>query len=600
VDRAEAMTKTTKLELTWVGKENHPRLEPRILLEDATKSYHAKARVTENDIFENRLISGDNLLALKSLEQKFAGEIKCVYIDPPFNTQQALEHYDDGIEHSIWLSLMRDRLELLRNLLAEDGTLFVHIDDNELGYLIVLLDEIFGRANRLYVVTFRQASPTGHKAINPGCVSTSNFILIYAKKKDCWVPNRIFTARERDPRYTQFIPNPNDDYRQWQIATLMKGFANHHGVSEKIARSMVKDDSTVLDTFVTENAKQVIQLARPDYENVGAATRTLIDESGKQPEKIFRLERDGYSDIYLIGGKRILFYSDKLKVIDGKYVTGEPLTTIWDDVLSNNLHNEGGVAFPKGKKPEALIKRVLELSTQKGDWVLDSFAGSGTTGAVAQKMHRKWIMVELGEQCDTHIVPRLKRVIDGEDASGITGAVQWKGGGGFRYHRLASSLLEKDKFGNWIISRQYNATMLAEAMCKFEGFKYAPSDTEYWMHGSSTERDFIYVTTQTLSRDQLQKLSDDVGENRSLLVCCSAFRVKDVSQFPNLTIKKIPKIVLNRCEWGRDDYSLEIKNLPEAPPPPQPAPVAPTNGRRKTTNGSMNLFETAAEGSRNR
>jgi adenine-specific DNA-methyltransferase len=228
----EAMSKTTKLELTWVGKENRPRLEPRILLEDATKSYHAKARVSEHDIFENQLISGDNLLALRSLEQKFSGKIKCIYIDPPFNTQQALENYDDGLEHSIWLGLMRDRLELLRRLLSDDGTLFVHIDDNELGYLIVLLDELFGRDNRLYVVTFRQASPTGHKAINPGCVSTSNFILIYAKKKDCWIPNRIFTARERDPRYTQFIPNLDDDFQHWKITTLMKGFADHHGVSE--------------------------------------------------------------------------------------------------------------------------------------------------------------------------------------------------------------------------------------------------------------------------------------------------------------------------------------------------------------------------------
>jgi adenine-specific DNA-methyltransferase len=142
--------------------------------------------------------------------------------------------------------------------------------------------------------------------------------------------------------------------------------------------------------------------------------------------------------------------------------------------------------------------------------------------------------------------------------------------------------------------------MLAEAMCKFEGFTYAPSEMEFWKHGHSTEQDFIYVTTQTLTREQLQKLGDDVGENRSLLVCCSAFRVKDVSQFPNLTIKKIPKMVLNRCEWGRDDYSLEIKNLPEAPALLEPTPVAPTNGRRKTTNDSMNLFEAVGEESHTR
>jgi adenine-specific DNA-methyltransferase len=585
------MSKTSKLELTWIGKEYRPRLEPRILLEGSGKSYHAKTRVTDHDIFDNRLIFGDNLLALKALEQEFTGKIKCIYIDPPFNTQQALEHYDDGLEHSIWLTLMRDRLELLRGLLCDEGTLFVHIDDNELGYLIVLLDEVFGRGNRVYSVTFRQASPTGHKSINPGCVNTSNFILIYAKKKESWVPNRVFTARERDPRYTQFIPNVDAAHKDWQIVTLMDGFATRHGVTDKAARKMVKDDPSLLDSFVTENAKQVIQLARPDYDNVGAATKELIDKSSENPREIYHLVRDGYPDIYLIGGKRILFYADKLKLIDDKYVTGEPLTTIWDDVLSNNIHNEGGVAFPKGKKPEALIKRVLELTTTKGDWVLDSFSGSGTTGAVAQKMYRRWIMVELGEHCHTHIIPRMKRVIDGDDLSGVTEATGWKGGGGFRYYQLAPSLLEKDRFGNLVINKQFNAAMLTEAMCKLEGFKYEPSENEYWMHGHSTERDFIYVTTQTMTRDQLQKLSDEVGDTRSLLVCCSAFRVRDLTQFPNLTVKKIPKMVLNRCEWGRDDYSLEIRDLP-SPPPELSAKTEDRHNRRKRNgnNGSMDLF----------
>ncbi len=177
------MNKKQKLELTWIGKENRPRLEPRILIEDPEKSYHAPHRVSENDIFDNKLIFGDNLLALKALEQEYAGTVKCVYIDPPFNTQQAFEHYDDGIEHSTWLSLMRDRLDIIQRLMSPDGTLFMHIDDNELGYLIVLLDEIFGRSNRISVVTFKQGAATGYKAINPGVVSTSNFIVIYAKDK---------------------------------------------------------------------------------------------------------------------------------------------------------------------------------------------------------------------------------------------------------------------------------------------------------------------------------------------------------------------------------------------------------------------------------
>lgn len=218
-------------------------------------------------------------------------------------------------------------------------------------------------------------------------------------------------------------------------------------------------------------------------------------------------------------------------------------------------------------KPERLLQRILTLATDPGDLVLDSFAGSGTTGAVAHKMGRRWIMVELGEHCHTHIIPRLKKVIDNEDPGGITKAVDWKGGGGFRYYRLAPSLLEKDRWGNYVINKEYNAAMLTEAVCKLEGFTYAPSETAYWRHGHSTERDFIYVTTANLSHDQLQQLSDEVGAERSLLVVCAAFRGhKD--GYPNLTIKKIPNAVLSRCEWGHDDYSLKVENLPKAPPKP--------------------------------
>ncbi len=561
------MSKKQRLELTWIGKENRPRLEPRILLEDQEHSYHAPHRVTDNDLFDNRLIHGDNLLALKALEQDFSGLIKCIYIDPPFNTQQAFDHYDDSVEHSLWLGLMRDRLVLLRKLLSNSGTIYVHIDDNELGYLIVLLDEIFGRDNRVNIITFKQGSATGHKAINPGCVNTTNYLLSYAKNKTVWTSARLFTARERDDRYNQYIQNINDPYSEWTFTTLTKAFAHANGLSEKEARALAKAKPEDLDKFVTQNAKQVIRFARPSYEGVSAEARRLIDESKTDKAKVIRLERNGYPDILLKGGERILFYRDKLKNVDGQLVTGEPLTTLWDDILSNNLHAEGAVEFPKGKKPEALIKRILELSTEKEDWVLDSFAGSGTTGAVAHKMGRRWIMVELGDHWKTHVVPRMTRVIDGVDKSGVTEAVAWKGGGGYRCYKLAPSLLEKDKWGRLVISKAYNAEMLAEALCKLEGFTYAPSDSIYWQHGYSTERDFLYITTQNLSRDQLQELSDEVGPERSLLVLCSAFRGK-TDQFPNLTVKKIPKQVEMRCEWGHDDYSLKIENLPKAPPKP--------------------------------
>ncbi|CAK7008041.1 site-specific DNA-methyltransferase [Saezia sanguinis] len=559
-----------KLELTWIGKEKRPKLEPRILLEDPEKSYHAKQRVTDSDIFNNWLIFGDNLLALKALEQEFTGKVKCVYIDPPFNTQQAFEHYDDGYEHSIWLGLIRDRAESLRRLLSDDGTLFVHIDDNELGYLIVLLDEVFGRANRVSVVSFKQGSATGHKAINPGVVSITNFILIYAKNKTSWSPNRIFTARtQRDKRYGQFIEKINEPYRGWRFITLTKAFAQSLRLPEKgVKKALGEEYEKLLSEFVMKSAERVVRLARPDYNAVSNEAKEMIDKSKAQPNEVFLLKRESHSDMYFVNGERILFYSDKLKLIDGQYVAGEPLTSLWDDILSNNLHNEGGVEFPKGKKPEALIKRCFDLATKPGDLVLDSFAGSGTTGAVAHKMRRRWIMIELGQHCHTHIIPRLKKVIDGEDQGGISKAMNWQGGGGFRYYSLAPSLIVNDRWGNPIINPDYNPAQLAEALAKLEGFAYAPSETRWWQHGHSSERDFLFVTTQNLSANQLQALSDEVGGEQSLLVCCSAFRGVTAAQasqrWPNLTLKKIPKMVLARCEWGHDDYSLNVANLPMA------------------------------------
>lgn len=264
-----------------------------------------------------------------------------------------------------------------------------------------------------------------------------------------------------------------------------------------------------------------------------------------------------------MSGEQLIFYSAKVREIDGVKTTSLPLTNLWDDILSNNLHAEGGVTFPNGKKPEALIKRCFELSTSPGDLVLDSFAGSGTTGAVAHKMGRRWIMVEIGDHADTHIVPRLQKVVDGTDQGGISKAVDWKGGGGFRYFTIAPSLLAKDAWGNWVVDRQYNPEMLAEALCKHLGFTYAPSqdEAEWWRHGQSSETDFLYVTTQSLTHEALKRLSDAVGPERTLVVCAHAF-AGSTDAFPNLTAVKIPSAILTRCEWGRDDYSLNVANLP--------------------------------------
>lgn len=523
-------TKKQKLELTWIGKENRPKLEPRILLEDTKKSYHAKHRVTDNDIFDNRLIFGDNLLALKSLETEFAGKVKCVFIDPPYNTGSAFTHYDDSIEHSIWLSLMRDRLEIIWRLLSDEDSLWITIDDNEAHYLKVMCDEIFGRANFVANIIWEKADSPRNSARQ---FSTDHDHLFVFSKNPDWIPNKLARTDEANSIYS----NPDNDPR----GAWLPG-----------------------DPYANK------PYSKGQYLIVGPTGREFSPPPGRywriSEEKLRELDKDNRIWWGPTGSARpsIKRYLSEV----GDLVP----RTFWskNDVGSNRTSkNEMRELFPGASsfdtpKPERLMKRVLEISTKQGDIVLASFAGSGTTGAVAHKMGRHWIMVELGEHCHTHIIPRLQKVIDGEDKSGITEAVSWQGGGGFRYYKLAPSLLQQDSYGQWVINKEYNAEMLAQALCKLEGFTYAPSEVHYWIHGHSTERDFIYVTTANLNHEQLQQLSDEVGSERSLLILCTAFRGQ--SDYPNLTVKKIPKQVLSSCEWGHDDYSLRIENLPKAPP----------------------------------
>lgn len=528
-----------KLELTWVGKYDDKVIEPRILVEDQEKSYG-------DPNSENMLIHGDNLIALQALLQDFAGRIKCVYIDPPFNTGQAFENYEDGLEHSIWLSLMRKRLLLLHSLLSDEGTLFVHIDDNEMPYLIVLLDEIFGRANRVSVITFKQASATGHKAINPGIVSVTNFVIIYVKDKQKWEPNHIYTNRgSRDKRYANYILNIDAPCSEWKITTLMEGFAREIGVNIKEARKIAKETPERIDSFVVEHCNSVIQLVNPDYKNVGAETREYIDKSKSNPKTIYVQKRSGLSDIILLGGKRIIFYSNKLKKIDGEYVAGEPLTSLWDDILSNNIHNEGGVKFPKGKKPEALIKRCIELTTAKGDYVLDSFLGSGTTAAVAHKMNRLWIGIEMGEQAYSHCKVRMDNVINGEQG-GISKAVDWQGGGGYHFYELAPSLLVKnDTLPIYQVNPEYTFEMLCEAICKIEGYKYKP-DGVY--HGYSSEKRYIHITKEFVNGEYLRSIAATLREDQSLLVYSTKVQ-SDLRLPDNIEVKRIPKDLLEKCTF---------------------------------------------------
>lgn len=532
-----AMQKTGRLELTWVGKYDEKVIEPRLLLEDREKSYGDPSN-------ENMLIHGDNLIALQALQQEYTGKIKCIYIDPPFNTGQAFDNYDDNLEMSIWLDLMRDRLVLLHDLLCDEGTLFVHIDDANLAYITVLIDEIFGRSNRLYLITFKQGAATGHKAINPGCVTTTNYIIMVAKDKRLWNPNKVYTKRNRDTRYSKYIKNIDSPYSQWEIITLTEAFAIANGITIRDARKQIKLNPTLLDDFVIKNAASVIRTARPDIKSVGKEIQEKVHESSGNPDTVLYLRREGSPDMYFIKGERILFYKDKLKNIDGELISAEPLTTLWDDILSNNLHNEGGVSFPKGKKPEHLIKRVLELATDENDWFLDSFLGSGTSIAVAHKMRRRYIGIEMGEQAYTHCKTRLDSIIDNTDSSGVTKAVGWEGGGGYHFYELAPSFLVKnDKLPIYQINPEYNFDMICEAICKIEGFKYRPKDV---FHGYSSEKRFIHVTMEFVNAAYITSLSAHLAEGESLLIYGT--KVQSNMVLPdNIEVKKIPKDLLEKC-----------------------------------------------------
>jgi len=517
------------LELTWIGKDEETRLEPRILLEVNELSYHCKNK-TGSDEFENKLIFGDNLLALKALEQQNRGRIKCVCIDPPYNTGSAFSHYDDGLEHSIWLNLMRDRLEILKNLLSDDGSLWINIDDHEVHYLKVMCDEIFGRNNFI-------ANAVWQKRISPDndakfLSATHDHILIYAKDSSKCSMNRLPRTEEQDARYQ----NPDNDARgPWTSSDLTRREYREHDF----------------------------------YPIKLPSGREVLPARGRS----WSIPRESFEK--LINDNRIYFGPNgdampRRKRFLSEIQGGLVPTTWWGtDVAKNeDAKKEIKSLFPtevnvfSTPKPEKLIHRILQIATNPGDIVLDSFAGSGTTGAVAHKMGRRWIMIELGEHCHTHIIPRMKQVIDGTDQGGISKEMNWRGGGGFRYYRLAPSLLERDKFGNWVINKEYNAPMLAEAMCKHHGFTYAPDESIYWKQGKSTETDYIFTTTQLVTRELADQINDQLGENETLLICCKAFNL-NAEDYPQITFQKIPASILNKCEFGRDDYSLNVAQLPQ-------------------------------------
>ena len=545
--------KKQKLELTWIGKDEELNLEPRILIEDPNKSYGDKSS-------ENMLIHGDNLLALKALEQDFAGRIKCIYIDPPFNTGAAFEHYDDSVEHSIWLSLMKSRLDFFEKLLSRDGSIFVHLDDNESDYLKVLMDETFGRKNFIARITVEARSPSAFSTVNPGVFKASEYILWYAKDKTNFSENSMRIKRQPDYAYNKWLDNPEDHYSKWTFKSIIDAY-------DQAPKPRTNRPDKLLEhfhSFIVNNAQHIWRPTEISDTGAGRATVEAKKQSLNKPEKIIMVERNGHDPIYILNGSQISFYSKNVHEIDGELSATTFLTNIWADIAWEGIANEGGVKFKKGKKPEKLLKRCFDLASVKNDWVLDSFLGSGTTAAVAHKMERKWIGIELGEHADTHCLPRLKGIVDGTDKGGISKSLDWKGGGGFKFYNLAPSLLRKDAFGNFVIDENYNANMLAAAMCKHEGFKFYPDETLYWKHGKSTENDFIFVTTGFITAEQLDKVNSEMKAGESLLICAKSFAPECENRFANITVKKIPQMILGKCEFATDNYDLNIIKATEA------------------------------------
>ena len=562
------MSKNVKLELTWIDKNKEMSIEPRILVENKDLSNTMRDEDTEN-----MLIHGDNLLALKALEQDYAGKIKCIYIDPPYNTGAAFELYDDNVEHSIWLNLMNERLKILKTLLRNDGVIFIQIDGNEMHYLKVICDEVFGRNNYLSTITCKVKAPSGVASGSQMIFDCSEYILVYAKDKQ----NLTYVDINEDAEIVDEKSKTSDFY----VYLLERvSFENMELIKELDGEKIYK-----INPSNYEIVKMKDLSSKSYYENYEKVFRTAALSGGR--EKIVKAYLDTLPDsssslyvyehtpskgkragcvcqdlIYKNGGvlmlKDFAVKNDKEKTV----VKQQHITSIFYNDWWQGIAKEGGIELKNGKKPEILIKTILDMTTNVGDIVLDSFAGSGTTFAVAHKMNRKWIGIEMGEQVYTHCKYRLDAIISGNDQSGITKSVKWQGGGGYRFYELAPTLIKEDDFGQTIINPEYNAEMLASAVAKHEGYFYNPDKTVFWKQSNNQGKSFLYVTTNHVNSQLIETIKADMQEDEFVLIVCKSFD-SNCNSYKNIAIKKIPHSLLKNCEFGVDNYNLNIVCPPE-------------------------------------
>lgn len=574
---------SNKLELTWYGKDKEIKLEPRLLIENKDLSN------CSDENCENMLIHGDNLLALKALENKFTGKVKCIYIDPPYNTGAAFKDYDDNLEHSIWLKLMKARLEILRNLLCNDGSIWIQIDDEEQAYLKVLCDEIFGRNNFINMISVNMKNIAGasgggeDKRLKKNC----EYILIYAKNYCDLIPfNPVYSYIAIDKLVEQY----RDENRSWKytsilinegekiyVASTLDGDGNEIKIYKRnnfdirsINYIKKKENLTEKEVY-KKYAKKIFQTAMPQS-SIRPRVMEKILKIGIESElySIEYVPKSGrnkgllYEQFYKGNNFRLLAWlKDVSKEINGVLYKKDLQGTYWDFVSeTKNLTKEGNVRFPDGKKAERLIKRIIYMTTEKNDLILDSFLGSGTTAAVAHKMGRRWIGIEMGKQAYTHCKVRLDRVISGEDKNGISKDVNWQGGGGYKFYELAPTLIKEDTFGEPIINKEYNPEMLASTVALHEGFNYSPSKEIFWKQSIGNENSYLFVTTQYVTKSYIENIASGMQDNEYLIIACKSFEKDCNSEFKNIKIKKIPQMLLNKCEFNKDDYNLNIIHPP--------------------------------------
>lgn len=510
-----------KLELTWIGKDKPIELEPRILIENKNLSYSNNqvnySLIESKGTFDNILIHGDNLLALKALEDKFTNKIKCIYIDPPYNTGSAFSTYDDNLEHSIWLNLMRARILILKRLLSDDGAIFISIDDREFAYLKILCDEIFGREN--FVGEFIWQKKKGGS-------NDSKFIAI---------------EHEYILSYTKNISKCHD----WHVKFDEKYLKRYSEVDEK--------GRYFWDTFARPG------LRNPIVYGIKAPDGSIITNGWVRSKE--RYEKD-----YSNGDIRIIKKKDGKWSVQFKQYLGEgkkPRSIINELATNSDGKKEINSLFGNPKffaypKPEKLIDFVIECNTKPGDWVLDSFLGSGTTAAVAQKMGRHWIGIELTDTAYTHCKIRIDKVINGFDDDGVTKEEDWHGGGGYKFYELAPSLIKYDELGEAIINPKYNAGMLASSVALHEGFKYEPDESVFWKQSKANENSYLFVTTKHLTANLIKEISNQMSSNEYLLIACKSYDADCAKVSNRITIKKIPEMLLGKCEFGKDNYNLDI------------------------------------------